>query len=87
MNFIGKSVTVHHQDGTAMMDIGVASDDLDGSPLPSPANHHMSLAEQIRRKRETAFDIDNIVIPYRYVVHTKSDFWSRMLKSKLFLIF
>ena len=68
MNIIGKSVTVHHQDGTAMMDIGVASDDLDGSPLPSPANHHMSLAEQIRRKRETAFDIDNIVIPYRYVV-------------------
>ncbi len=58
-------MTVHHQDGTAMMDIGVASDDLDGSPLPSPANHHMSLAEQIRRKRETAFDIDNIVIPYR----------------------
>ena len=61
-------MTVHHQDGTAMMDIGVASDDLDGSPLPSPANHHMSLAEQIRRKRETAFDIDNIVIPYRYEV-------------------
>ena len=68
MLIAGKSVTVHHQDGTAMMDIGVASDDLDGSPLPSPmpGNHHMSLAEQIRKKRETAFDIDNIVIPYRY---------------------
>ena len=77
-------MTVHHQDGTAMMDIGVASDDLDGSPLPSPANHHMSLAEQIRRKRETAFDIDNIVIPYRYVHSTKSDLGR---KSKLFIFF
>ena len=61
-------MTVHHQDGTAMMDIGAASDDAIDSPLPSPlvgGNHHMSLAEQIRKKRETAFDIDNIVIPYR----------------------
>ena len=57
-------MTVHHQDGTAMMDIGVALDDLDGSPLPSPSvgGNHRTF-EKIRKKNETAFDIDNIVIP------------------------
>merc|ERR1712223_1551164 len=68
-----KSVTVHHQDGVSMVDIGTVSDDaIDGSPLPSPSvSGHMSLAEQIRKKRETAFDIDNIVIPYSIAASTR----------------
>lgn len=74
-----KSVTVHHHaDGSsiAMTDLsGGASDydNMDGSPLPSPSMSHpsMSLAEQIRRKRETAFDIDNIVIPYSIAASTR----------------
>ena len=59
-----KSVTVHHHDGNASM-VDIASDDaIDASPLPSPmVGTHLSLAEQIRKKRETAFDIDNIEIP------------------------
>ena len=74
-----KSVTVHHQaDGNihAMTDLaGGNGDDLDeieassvtSSSLPSPSVHgihQLPTMEQIRRKRETAFDIDNIVIPY-----------------------
>jgi len=64
-----KSVTVHHQDGVSMVDIGAVSDDAnDGSPLPSPSvsglSNHEAMVEALRRKRETAFDIDNIVIPY-----------------------
>ncbi len=71
-----KSVTVHHHpDGASIVDIGAVSDDaIDGSPLPSPSvgmQHHMSLAEQIRKKRETAFDIDNIVIPYSIAASTR----------------
>merc|ERR1719479_482950 len=37
------------------------------SSLPSPSVHgihQLPTMEQIRRKRETAFDIDNITIPY-----------------------
>ena len=73
-----KSVTVHHQaDGNihAMTDLSGNGDDYDeieassvtSSSLPSPSVHGMHqlpTMEQIRRKRETAFDIDNIVIPY-----------------------
>ena len=73
-----KSVTVHHQaDGNihAMTDLGGNGDDFDemeassvnSSSLPSPSVHgihQLPTMEQIRRKRETAFDIDNIVIPY-----------------------
>ena len=73
-----KSVTVHHHaDGNihAMTDLGGNGDDLDeieassvtSSSLPSPSVHgihQLPTLEQIRRKRETAFDIDNIVIPY-----------------------
>lgn len=73
-----KSVTVHHrdQDGVSMVDIGAVSDDaIDASPLPSPSvsghGQHLSLAEQIRKKRETAFDIDNIVIPYSIAASTR----------------
>ena len=71
-----KSVTVHHQDGVSMVDIGAVSDDAnDASPLPSPSvgsgHHQLSLAEQIRKKRETAFDIDNIVIPYSIAASTR----------------
>ena len=77
-----KSVTVHHQDGHASM-VDIASDDaIDASPLPSPlvtssergsSSHHgnLSIAEQIRKKRETAFDIDNIVIPYSIAASTR----------------
>ena len=74
-----KSVTVHHQaDGNihAMTDLpggnGVDLEEIDAcsvtsSSLPSPSVHgihQLPTMEQIRRKRETAFDIDNIVIPY-----------------------
>ena len=73
-----KSVTVHHQaDGNihAMTDLSGNGDDFDeieassvtSSSLPSPSVHgihQLPTMEQIRRKRETAFDIDNIVIPY-----------------------
>ena len=73
-----KSVTVHHHaDGNihAMTDLGENGDDFDeieassvtSSSLPSPSVHgihQLPTMEQIRRKRETAFDIDNIVIPY-----------------------
>lgn len=73
-----KSVTVHHHaDGNihAMTDLGGNGDDFDeieassvtSSSLPSPSVHgihQLPTIEQIRRKRETAFDIDNIVIPY-----------------------
>ena len=74
-----KSVTVHHQaDGNihAMTDLsggnGVDLEEIDAcsvtsSSLPSPSVHgihQMPTMEQIPRKRETAFDIDNIVIPY-----------------------
>ena len=74
-----KSVTVHHQaDGNihAMTDLaGGHGDELDeieassvtSSSLPSPSVHgihQLPTMEQIRRKRETAFDIDNITIPY-----------------------
>ena len=74
-----KSVTVHHHaDGNihAMTDLaGGNGDEFDemeafsepSSSLPSPSVHgihQLPTMEQIRRKRETAFDIDNIVIPY-----------------------
>lgn len=68
-----KSVTVHHHhEGHASM-IDIASDDaIDASPLPSPlVGSHHQLAEQIRKKRETAFDIDNIVIPYSIAASTR----------------
>ena len=74
-----KSVTVHHQaDGNihAMTDLAGGNGDefeeieassVTSSSLPSPSVHgihQLPTMEQIRRKRETAFDIDNIVIPY-----------------------
>ena len=73
-----KSVTVHHQaDGNihAMTDLSGNCDEFDeieassvtSSSLPSPSVHgihQLPTLDQIRRKRETAFDIDNIVIPY-----------------------
>ncbi len=61
-----KSVTVHHHadGGTASMLDLTSEDSRDGQTSQQPQQKE-AIAEQIRRKRETAFDIDNIVIPYR----------------------
>lgn len=66
-----KSVTVHHQDGVSMVDIGAVSDDFESLPNSPSISNHQSLADQIRKKRETAFDIDNIVIPYSIAASTR----------------
>ena len=61
-----KSVTVHHHaDGVAINDINDYDDSNDAAvaTLPTPSSHLLTM-EQIRRRRETSFDIDNIVIPY-----------------------
>merc|ERR1719266_1925442 len=68
-----KSVTVHHQDGVSMVDIGIVSDDaIEGSSLPSPSvSGHLSLAEQIRNKRQRALDMDDIHIPSNFFASTR----------------
>ena len=66
-----KSVTVsHHSDAIAINDIHEAYDEDEPnsshstSAMPTNSSATSSVMEQIRRKRETSFDIDNIVIPY-----------------------
>ena len=60
----------HHSDAIAINDIHEAYDEDEPnsshstSAMPTNSSATSSVMEQIRRKRETSFDIDNIVIPY-----------------------
>lgn len=74
-----KSLSVHHvldDRGLTINDLNSDSDGMDTSPVPSPLSHpshasNQQWADIIRRKRETAFDIDNIVIPYSIAASTR----------------
>lgn len=72
-----KSISVHHHgddQDTAMVDLDSDGDWADSmSPIPSPSvpASNQAWADHIRRKRETAFDIDNIVIPYSIAAATR----------------
>uniref|UniRef100_A0A0K2TZP1 CG4699 CG4699PAlike [Tribolium castaneum] n=1 Tax=Lepeophtheirus salmonis TaxID=72036 RepID=A0A0K2TZP1_LEPSM len=50
-------------------------DDLDSSPLPSPSisgdPNNRTWIEHVKRRRESAYDIDNIVIPYSIAASTR----------------
>jgi len=79
-----RSLTVHHHSddrvGAVINDLSSDGGDTifgvdGGSPVPSPAvgggATSQAWADHIRRKRETAFDIDNIVIPYSMAAATR----------------
>ncbi len=76
-----KSLTVHHHSddrGVAINDLSSDGGDtisgVDGSsPIPSPSvpSSNQAWADHIRRKRETDFDINNIVIPYSMAASTR----------------
>ncbi len=73
-----KSLSVqHHGDVASMYDLSSDGDGgmsgVDGSPVASPAvpSSNQAWADHIRRKRETAYDINNIVIPYSMAASTR----------------
>ena len=74
-----RPVVTHHNDerGTAINDLSSDGDTMSGmegnSPVHSPSvpTSSQAWADVIRRKRETAFDIDNIVIPYSIAAATR----------------
>ena len=75
--FRRKSLTIHHHGDDSMIN-DISGEDLihgvdTNSPVPSPSigAGHQAWAETIRKRRETAFDINNIVIPYSMAAATR----------------